>query len=257
MAPSDEPAHVQRARAESFGGVAERYDRARPSYPPALVDDLVALAPTRVLDVGCGTGKAGRLLAERGLDVLGVEIDPLMAGLARQHGLDVEVASLEAWEPAGRRFDLIVCGQAWHWVNPAIGVPKAASLLQPGGWIVLFWNVDVLDEPVQAALDRVYRRHAPDLAEATGRGAETLPPFRADLDASGLFEPVVQRSYPWQHRYSRDEWLELIQTRSNHVVLPPDRRARVVERVGQAIDQLGGHLVAHYRTEALFAQVAR
>src|SRR5581483_6684340 len=126
--PADEddrvPSHAsrpfrERDRAESFGSVARQYDRFRPSYPSELIDDLVALGPSDVLDVGCGTGKAGRLLADRGLDVLGVEIDPQMAEVARDHGLTVDVGSFEEWETAGRRFDLLVSGQAWHWVDPA------------------------------------------------------------------------------------------------------------------------------------------
>ena len=53
--------YQDRQRAESFGNDALRYDRARPTYPTALVDDLLAGRPgdqLRVLDVGCGTGKA-------------------------------------------------------------------------------------------------------------------------------------------------------------------------------------------------------
>lgn len=55
--------HQDRARAQSFGTDAARYDRARPSYPAALVDALLEEKADRVLDVGCGTGKAARLLA--------------------------------------------------------------------------------------------------------------------------------------------------------------------------------------------------
>ena len=58
--------YADRSRAESFGSVAEQYDRYRPSYPAALIDDLVAPRPADVLDVGCGTGKAAVLLAARG-----------------------------------------------------------------------------------------------------------------------------------------------------------------------------------------------
>jgi SAM-dependent methyltransferase len=85
------PGFQRRDRAESFGQVAQEYDRYRPSYPAALIDVLAALRPHAVLDVGCGTGKAASLLVERGLSVLGVEIDPQMAAVARGHGIEVEV----------------------------------------------------------------------------------------------------------------------------------------------------------------------
>ncbi len=122
--------HDDRQRAETFGDQAEQYDRARPSYPGALVDLLVEDGPPRALDVGCGTGKAGRLLVERGIEVLGVEVDERMAAVSRRHRLSVEVASFESWNPEGRCFPLLISGQAWHWVDPAF-----SGVLEPGrGW---------------------------------------------------------------------------------------------------------------------------
>lgn len=76
---ASEELHLDRARAESFGSVAEQYDRYRPACPDALIEDLVALRPEQVLDVGCGTGKVAVPLAKHGLSVLGVEVDDRMA----------------------------------------------------------------------------------------------------------------------------------------------------------------------------------
>ncbi|MDT4937101.1 MAG: hypothetical protein QOG80_772, partial [Pseudonocardiales bacterium] len=163
--------HDQRHRAESFGDVAEAYERHRPSYPEALIDDLVAARPTNALDIGTGTGKAARLLAARGVPVLGVEIDTQMAAVARRFGLDVEVASFETWHADGRMFDLVISGQAWHWIDPAVGVPKAASLLRPGALLALFWNTASLEASMRAALREVYGRLAPDTL-AAGRTFE-------------------------------------------------------------------------------------
>jgi SAM-dependent methyltransferase len=70
-----------------------------------------------VLDVGCGTGIAARQFQAAGCRVLGVDPDPRMVGLARQSGLEVEVAAFETWDPAGRVFDAVIAGQAWHWVD--------------------------------------------------------------------------------------------------------------------------------------------
>ncbi|MEU6126577.1 hypothetical protein [Streptomyces sp. NPDC047123] len=57
--PANEP-HLHRRMAESFGVDAERYDRARPRYPDALVARIVAAAPgPAVLDVGCAARPAG------------------------------------------------------------------------------------------------------------------------------------------------------------------------------------------------------
>src|SRR5688572_15809763 len=94
------------ARALSFGADAERYDRRRPRYPRALVDDLLAGGRPRVLDVGCGTGIAAERFLAADCVVVGVEPDGRMAAIASGKGVEVEVAAFETWDAAGRQFDL-------------------------------------------------------------------------------------------------------------------------------------------------------
>ena len=45
------------------------------------------------------------MFAVRGCRVLGVEPDDRMAAVARSHRIEVEVATFEEWDPAGRTFD--------------------------------------------------------------------------------------------------------------------------------------------------------
>src|SRR5271170_7009633 len=155
--------HQARQVAESFGTDAERYDRARPGYPDALVERIVAASPGRqVLDVGCGTGIAARQFQAAGCRVLGVEPDARMADFARQTGVEVEVATFEAWDSAGRTFDAVVAGQAWHWVDPVAGAAKAARVLRPGGRLAAFWHVFEPPQDVAEAVAAVYRRVVPE-----------------------------------------------------------------------------------------------
>jgi len=119
----------QRAVAESFGIDAARYDRNRPHYPAALIARIVADSPGQsLLDVGCGTGIAARQFQAAGCRVLGVDVDPRMAELARQTGVEAEVGAFETWPPAGRTFDVVVAGQAW-----LDGTTRAADRTRPGG----------------------------------------------------------------------------------------------------------------------------
>jgi SAM-dependent methyltransferase len=246
-----QPIHTDRARAESFGAIAAAYDRYRPGYPAALIDDLVALKPRTVLDVGCGTGKAARQLIARGMTVLGVEIDPQMAAVAQDHGVPTEVAGFEQWDDAGRRFDLIVSGQAWHWIDPATGPHKAARVLGSGGAAVFFWNHDGdLPADVQDELDAVYRRHAPALLEIAkqDRTRKEGRPYFDGVRGSGAFASVETRDYAFERRYPADEWVGAVQTHSDHLQLEPALRARlgdalrdvIVHRLGGAITTSGG-----------------
>lgn len=72
--------------------------------------DLVArFAPATVLDAGCGTGRVAVELARRGVDVVGVDVDPSMLATARRLAppLTWVEADLTAFE-LGRRFDVVL-----------------------------------------------------------------------------------------------------------------------------------------------------
>jgi SAM-dependent methyltransferase len=240
--------HEDRSRAESFGSVAELYDRVRPSYPPALLDHLLAGSVVGVLDVGCGTGIAAAMFAARGATVLGVEIDERMAARARAKGVAVEVAPFERWDDAGRRFDLVVSGQAWHWVEPQAGAAKAARVLRPGGRIGLFWNLGGPPDEVRERLAPVYDRlepglenHSVVLGNRSGRDRETV----AGLVNSGLFGEVTVSRFPWRESYDPATWIEFLQTHSDHHTLPGARRRRLVYAIAEALDGLASFEVAY------------
>ncbi len=216
----------------------EQYDRLRPSYPGALLDDLAGLQPTAVLDVGCGTGKVARALIERGIAVLGIEPDERMARVARSHGVQIEVASFEEWDPAARTFDLLTAGHAWHWVDPAIGLSKAASVLDAGGTAALFWNYHALDEGLLDAFQAVYQVHAPEL-EVLGRdptGLVDVDPFTG----CAHFTPGQWQTYRWPRELSADEWVGMLATFSDHQRLGLDRLTLLQHALRAAIIGAGG-----------------
>jgi len=244
--------HQDRLRAESFGNDAERYDRSRPTYPAALVDHLVSSGVRRVLDVGCGTGKAARLFMARGCDVVGVEPDPRMAAVARRHGVVVDDGHFEGWDPRDRTFDLVASAQAWHWVDPVAGPAKAASVLVPGGRIGVFWNIASFPADLKAVLEAVYRRLAPGLDEssvALGNAGPARYGAAADsLRASGRFADVTVSPYVHHRTYTADAWIDQLLTHSDHAAMDPATRAPLLDAVAAEIDRAGGDLTIRYDT---------
>ncbi|GAB1641129.1 class I SAM-dependent methyltransferase [Krasilnikovia sp. MM14-A1259] len=253
------PAELHRdvGRAGSFGSVAEQYDRFRNAYPPALIDDLLTASPARALDVGCGTGKVAAALAAHGVRVLGVERDHRMAAVARGHDLDVEVADFETWDDAGRTFDLLTCGDAWHWIDPERGAAKAAAVLAPGATIARFWTELVLGEPLVAAFEPVYRRHAPEVAPVwrAGSGVPRFHATRPDaVAASAAFSAPTLRTYAWERTYAADEWVGLVATISDHLRLGATRLPVLLDALHDAIRAVGGTVAAQHETYAMLSR---
>lgn len=259
VTPDQEP-HNAREVAEGFGSDAERYNRARPSYPSALAERIVAISPGRdLLDVGCGTGISSRLFQAAGCRVLGVDPDARMAGLARQSGIEAEVARFEDWDPAGRAFDAVTAGQAWHWVDPVAGAAKAAQALRPGGRLVLFWNAFEPPADLNEAFAAVFRRVMPG-SPLAGRGMPGAYAYAAMCSraadgmrqAGGFGDPEEWR-FDWDRAYTRDEWLDAVPTFGGASQFPRDKLEELKAGIGAAIDSAGGSFTMGYATVAIAA----
>jgi SAM-dependent methyltransferase len=251
--------YLDRARADSFGVAARVYDARRPRYPAQLIDDLLATGARSVLDVGAGTGIASEQLLARGVNVLAVEPDPRMADIARSKGIPIEIGTFEKWEPAQRRFDLVVFGSSFHWVNPDIAIPKVHRLLSGGGRLALMWNRLVPTHPTRSDLAQIYRDYmdpGSHLIDGSSNGPidteHRSEGLIASITASGF--TVEERTYLRDDHYSTEQWLDLAFTYSNHLVLAAEQaselRARLAERIGSAGVSVGGDTLLILATRA-------
>jgi SAM-dependent methyltransferase len=238
---------TNRERANSFGGAADNYDAYRPRYPDRLIDDVLAPGARRVLEAGAGTGIASMQMIERGAEVLAVEPDARMAAVAQSKGIPVELATFEEWEPAGREFDLVVFAASFHWVDPAVALPKIRGILNDGGKLALIWNRLRPTNPTRADFEAIYRDYM-DVETHSGDGNPNE--VVAMITAAGF--SVTQRRYPHDLHYSAQQWVDIAFTFSNQLILAADKatdlRARLIERIGSVGVSVGGDAVAIFAT---------
>lgn len=254
--------HRRPQGAQSSGVDPECYDRTRPPYPGELVEWIIATSPgTEFLDVGTGTGIAARQFQAAGCTVLGVEPDARLASFARRTGVKVEVAPFESWDPAGRQFDAVVAGHAWHFVDPVAGAARAARVLRPGGRLAAFWHLGEPPREVAEAFAAAWHRVVPgSLASFRARpgqagrnaAAFTITTGGGIRQAGGFSDPEQWR-YDWQRTCTRDEWLGELPASGALAPLPPDKLAEVLAGTGAAIDALGGSVTMNYATVAVTA----
>lgn len=111
--------------------------------------DLVeSLGPLSVLDAGCGTGRVAIELDRRGIDVVGVDLDPAMLATARAKAPDLAwvQGDLAACDFDRRRFDVVVAaGNVMIFLAPGTEAQVVANLarhLEPGGRLVAGFSLE-------------------------------------------------------------------------------------------------------------------
>jgi len=210
-----------------------------------LFDDLCELARlgpgARVVEVGCGTGKATLPLAERGLCVTCVELGESLAAVARRRlasfpAVEILVGDFETWTPQRGGYDALVSFTAFHWIERELRYPRAAAAVRPGGAIAIAMVHHVLPpgaDPFFLEAQEDYR--------AVGRGGtppglpEDVEAFGEEIAASGLFRLVAERRYVWDVEYTADEHIDVIATYSENIAMPAESRRALFDRLRRRI----------------------
>jgi len=189
-------------RAERPRGYGDAYDAAYDTRAAAGQDVhgeatfVERLRVRSVLDAGCGTGRVGRELARRGLDVVGVDLDPEMLRTARRKAPDLvwhlgDLATIDL----GRRFEaVLLAGNVMLFVTrgsePAV-LANLARHLEPGGRLVAGFQLRL--RPAQLTLEEYDRLLGAVGLELEGRWATW---DRAPWQAGGDYAVSVHRLPP-------------------------------------------------------------
>ena len=288
-APDSTPSGSLRSFGQVFDQVAEAYDDVRPGYPPEVVDLAVERgglrAGSRVVEFGSGTGKLTESLVGRGLIVDAVEPGPNMIAAARRRigdtgSVTFHVGRFEDVDLPEQAFDALFSATAFHWVDPKVGWPKAASHLKSGGLLALLAYVGVSDEEsagLQRELLEALRLRAPEIAGAwkplrTLDAIESGVSVRSD-NASGvwdwlmsdgrhnlavpaaaaLFDGVEVASHVWTQEETANELVAHFRTTSLWFQLDPEQRDALEEDDRRIIERHGGSIRSLFATMLMTA----
>jgi SAM-dependent methyltransferase len=225
--------------ASSFDRAADVYERARPSYPADAVDWLLESIPATSVDLGAGTGKFTRLIADR---TRVIAIDPSEKMLAHIDG-ETHIGTGEAIPLPDHSVDAVFAAQAWHWVDPVRGSNEVARVLKPGGTLGLIWNARDDREPWIAEMSRI-------IHDGPSAELKELPPTLGDQ-----FGEIEFFETAWTHELERDEIAELVASRSHFIIQDAASQASVLRELRGLLDTHPDtkdllHIPVPYRTFA-------
>lgn len=221
-------------RATSFGAEADQYESGRPDYPFEAVAWMLENLPdgaSRIVDVGAGTGKLTRVIADApGAQVVAVDPDPAMLARLRQSlpAVPTFAGTAEALPLPDASADAVVCGQAWHWVEPIAASAEIGRVVRAGGTLGLIWNTrDPRADWVRRLTDIMHVSPAETLFD--GEGPTVAAPFGA-LEA---------RRWEWLRPMTRPQLHQMAASRSFLITASEELRQSIHAEMDDLFDDLG------------------
>jgi SAM-dependent methyltransferase len=272
-----------------FDEVAAEYDRSRPGYPRALVQEACALAGLEpgdlVLEVGCGSGQLTRDLLLAGLEVVVVEPGAQLLSLAMRNLQDAgEVTFVnqrfeDAQLPSGR-FRAVFAASSFHWIDPHVSWAKVADLLAAGGALALLQHCGLQEqrslddqEALLCALERIAPeiaalwptyRDLPTLLEGAQQRRENVSEVwswigshdLARAEAGPLFEDVRVAAVPILVESGAEDLNTLFSTTSHYQRLSPRQRREIRSEYVALQERLGRPIRSSTAAVLVTARVA-
>lgn len=251
-----------------FDGIVANYDKIRWGYPDELFADVIKYSGSgkgkKAIEIGAGTGKATAPFLDSGYDVTAVEIsrnmtDFLLEKFKDYRNFNVITSAFEDVSLNEENYDLIYAATSFHWVDAEIGCPKAFRLLKRGGVFALFRSNPVpaegekIYEEIQAVYEKYYysfyvskERPVRKSMDEFFKSSEIRKRFGFDSLERYGFNEVTMKLYDASRTYGADEYIELLDTFSDHKTLPDDLRTALYQGVKEAILRHGGQHKVDY-----------
>ncbi|MFC5448896.1 class I SAM-dependent methyltransferase [Paenibacillus aestuarii] len=189
---------------DRFLGFGELYDQHRPEAPKQVIEIIntyLGTKPSRVIDIGCGTGLSTFIWADAAEQIIGIEPNPDMRAEAQkkwqQLGAPASISFLAGYSNQlpleADSADAITCSQSFHWMEPMSTLQEIARVLRSGG---VFAAYDCDWPPVLGwRLETAYNQlidHGDAIIAQTTPAEQTANKWRKDrhlhnMTQSGLF----------------------------------------------------------------------
>jgi len=210
---------------EKFSQKANNYEKGRPSYPKEAFAYIKTLLrdDSVIADIGAGTGKFTRDVAELGCNVFAIEpnvdmFEQLQLTLVNFPNAKSILATSENTTLADGSVNVITVAQALHWFDLEKFKGECQRILQPNGWVVALYNNVV---PLKNNLV---------LLDGNKREIKGQSEHRENAAAAFFRNPLV-KEYRTAVSYTLTTWIAFMMSHSHSPVPSDDHYAEYVEQV--------------------------
>jgi ubiquinone/menaquinone biosynthesis C-methylase UbiE len=249
-----------------FDEAVLNYEKRRPNYGIELFKDVIKYAEITMgkslLEVGCGTGQGTEPFLKTKCKLTAVELGENLASYTREKfkvykNFNVVRSAFEDYACDDNKFDMLYSATAFHWIPDEIGYKKANRIIKSGGTIALFWNrpsPNDKDNPVHQKIQSIYRELLPQWSNKVTH-SQDKPKYSSinKIEQYG-FVNVVFKQYDNIRKMTGIEYVELLNTYSDHIALGKSMKSLLFDGIRTAIEEFGNEIIINDTVELYLAK---
>jgi trans-aconitate methyltransferase len=225
------------------------YEKARPQYDDSIISNISSYiqltSNTKILEIGCGTGKATELLAKTPCIIHCIDIGENLLEIARNKFKNNAHITFEKcfYEKLNTKtkYDIIFAATAYHWIPKPEGDIKTVELLKPNGLFVIVQNHhNNQNDSYFVESQDIYKNYLPK---------DESHKNEVSLLNSEYFELIKKFEFFWEEEYPTEKYFDLLSTYSEHIALEEGKRQQLFNELKELVNKkYGGKIIKKYKT---------
>ncbi len=227
----------------TFRKVSKLYHSARRGYADKLFLDIVKISGidknSLILDVGCGTGKSTEFFAKRGYKIIGLDLGKELISIAKSElqkypSVSFKISSYEKVKFKSNTFNLIISGQAFHWLNPVIACKNSARFLKKNGYFIIFSKFQK-NLKFSPEIRELFIKYCSDYPADKLNYLSHAKDVSSKINASKLFFKSSVKRYGSKFRYTKSQFKDLIMSFSWTSLLDKENKKLFVKELDKIL----------------------
>ena len=242
------------------------YEKRRPNYGTELFKDVIKYAEINMdkslLEIGCGTGQATEPFLKAKCKVTAVELGENLASYTREKfkvykNFNIVQSAFEDYHCDDNEFDMLYSATAFHWIPEEIGYKKAYRIIKSGGTLALFWNRPSPNDNYNTLYQRIqsiYKELLPQWSNKLTNSQDKPKYSSVNKIKQYGFVDVEFKEYHNKRKMTGIEYIELLNTYSDHIALEKSIKSPLFDGIRTAIEEFGNEIIINDTVELHLAK---
>ncbi len=249
-----------------FNKAPSIYDSSRKGYSNKIFSDIIKESKinkkSRILDIGCGSGLSTIPLGKIGYKITGIDTSKNLIDLAKENSkqyknINYTLGSFENSKLRKDQFNLLISGQAFHWLDKKTKYKKCFNILKKDGFLAIFGKFnDYNKSSFLFRIRKLFIRSCKYYPLDTNY-TEYFSHYKKELESKKLFKNVQGRVYNTQIRYTKKDYRNYILSNSWVIKLEDKPRKNLMKKIDNLMNKETWPMSIPFGSALIIAQVKK